>query len=272
MKHRPLLSVALAAVIVLLAFYKTMGGIDGIRSKPGESLIVAIIAAFSMVWVFWFRYRKLEQESPYVAVPDPAPGAPADARLTGVQFVLVASRSKMLAVLAGSALGAAVISLVMWAQPGVCRAIGLASFAPFYALSLATFAGGMIRPERLEIAPWGLKHITFWRTRQWPWEEVRDVTVIKTLRGAWTSGIAFNRHASGASQAGPTRPMFRAVWPIPTEEVAKLINDARSRWSPAGASGLAPARKRLTDYITLALTWGAFAILIVLMMLRPCGP
>lgn len=267
---QPLPIALFAGGLVLLAFYKSMGGIDGIRSHPGEALIVALIAAIAMAMSFLSRRHRMSQNSPYFAVPDPAPGTPPDARLTSLPLVLIASRGKMLGTLAIALLGAPFVALMLASQPGICGTVGLASFAPILLGGLAMLAVGLVWPERLEIAPWGLKHVTFWRTREWPWAEVRDVMIIRTLGGAWTSGIVFNRHASPTSQPGSVRPSLRAVWPLPTDEVAALINEARVRWSPAGAD-LAPAHRRITDYLPLALTWGMAAALAVLIVLRPCG-
>jgi hypothetical protein len=273
MKNRPLLILAIAAALIGWSFYKTMGGIEGMRRDPAEALFVGIFALLVMIPVFWFRYRKLERESPHIPVADPQPGAPADARLSSLAHVIAASRPKIAGLLAVLLVGAAGAAWAMWSQPGACRAVGLASFGPFILLGIAALVANLIRPERLEIAPWGLKHVTPWRTRQWPWEEVRDVTVIRsrTEGGSWTSGVYFNRYVSDSSAPGAARPTFRALWSVPADEMARLMNEARARWSQPGATWLVPARKGIADYLPLTLIGACVAVMMIILVMRPCG-
>ena len=54
--------------------------------------------------------------------------------------------------------------------------------------------------------------------------------------------------------------------------MARLMNEARSRWSQPGATWLVPARKGRTDYLRLTLIWGCVTVMMVILVVRPCSP
>jgi hypothetical protein len=273
MKNRPFLIIALAAAIIVWALYQSLGGIEGIRRNPSVSLGVIGIVVLIAIPFFWFRYRRLKREPIYEEVRDPEPTAPPDSQLDKTPLVLAASRLKILALLILSVLAFSFVALMLWTQPGVCGVIGVATTAPFIAFTLVMAVIGLVVLERLEITPQGLKHSTFWRTRFWSWDEIRNLTLIKgrAFGFAWTSGIVFNRFAADRYTTGPARVMLRPTWSMASDKLADLLNRARLRWSSAKTSTFEPVQKRLSDDFPAALAWLFVGVMLVLLIGRPCA-
>jgi hypothetical protein len=275
MKNQPLLILGVASLGVLWLLYRELGGIEGIRNDPNQAFGVTGIFLVLAIPLFRWRYRALQREyaARYLRPRDPAPGAPVDKRLGSMAFVLEASRIKTLALFSIVIVGGTIGAWALLKQPGVCREAGLASIVPIILWGIVMAIGGLIRPERLEIASWGLKHVAFWSSREWPWEEVRNVTVMRAnmFGRAWSSGLFFNRFVSQASVPGPARPFFRAIWLLPAHEIARVLNEARARWTPAGTSNLVPAKGNAADYLVIAFVLFSTAVLSALMYFHPCG-
>lgn len=273
MKNRPFLIIALAAAIIVWSMYQSLGGIEGIQRDPTVSLGVIGIVVLICVPFFWFRYRRLQREPIYEAVRDPEPNSPANNDLARTPIVFVASRLKVLGLLLFSVLAFSVVALMLWTQPGVCGVVGIATTAPFIVFTLAMAIIGLVVLERLEITPEGLKHSTFWRSGFWPWDEIRDLTLIKgrAFGISWTSGIVFNRFSPDRHASGPARIMLRPTWPIASDKLADTLNRARLRWSSRKAPDYFPVRKGPSHYIPTALAWLFVGIMLYLLIGRPCA-
>jgi hypothetical protein len=271
--NRPLLILALSAAIILWSLYQSLGGVEGIQRDPARSLSVVGIVVLISAPFFWFRYRRLQREPIYEAVRDPEPTAPSDVRLDNTPIVFVASRPKILALLLLSVVAFSVAALIFWTQPGVCRVLGLATIAPVFAFTLAMAVVSLAVLERLEITREGLKHSTFWRSRFWPWDEIRDLTLIKAraFGRSWTSGIVFNRFSADPYASGPARIGLRPTWPLASEKLADLVNQARLRWSSPTASEFFPVRKGVLHYLPAALTWLFMGLMLYALIERPCA-
>ena len=273
MKNRPFLIIALAAAVIVWSLYQSLGGIEGMQRDPTVSLGVIGIVVLISVPFFWFRYHRLQREPIYEAVRDPEPTAPPDSQLDRTPLVFVASRLKILGLLLFSVLAFSVVALMLWTQPGVCGVVGIATTAPFIVFTLAMAVIGLVVLERLEITPEGLKHSTFWRSRLWSWDEIRDLTLIKgrAFGLSWTSGIVFNRFSSDRYASGPARIMLRPTWPMASDKLADMLNRARLRWSSPKASEFVPVRKGLSHYLPAALAWLFVGIMLYLLIGRPCA-
>jgi hypothetical protein len=234
--------------------------------------VIGIVVATALPFL-WFRYRRLKREPIYEEVRDPGPTAQSGGQLDKTPLVFAASRIKVITLLAFSVLTFSVGAMWLWAQPGVCRVIGIATTAPFMAFALMMAVVGAIVKERLEITPQGLTHSTFWRSRSWSWDEIRNITLLK-LRGfgfAWTSGIVFNRFSSDRYATGQARVMLRPIWPIASDKLAELLNVARLRWSSSKGASFVPVKKGVSHYLPLAITWLIVGIVLYLIIGRPCG-
>ena len=272
MKNRPLLIIAFAGAIILWAAYHTLGGIEGIRADPYMSLAVFAITLLICFPVFWFRYRRMQREPIYEAVPEPAPDAALDILLDNTPIVIVSSRLKMLVLLVVLVLAIVVSAAMVWTQPGVCRVGGMVVTAPFFGFAVLTGLIRLVMLERLEITPEGLRHTSFGWSRFWPWGEIRDLTLIRA-RGAfsWISGITFNRFSPEQHAAGPARVVLRPTWRMASDKLADLLNRARLRWSSPLASTYVPVKKSFAHYAPMVLTWLFACGMLYLLMVRPCG-
>lgn len=272
MKNRPLLIVALAAIVVLWSMFHSLGGVEGIRRDPSIAAFAFCFVLLALIPFFWFQYRRLQREPMYEAVSDNQIAPPNDP-LERTPTILVASRLKNLVLLLVSVVGFSFGALLFWRQPGLCGIAGIASTAPIMAFALTIGVAGLISRERLEITRQGLKHTTFWRSQSWSWDQIRDLTLIKA-RGfgfSWTSGIAFNVFSSDPYASGPARVTLRPTWPIASNELADMLNRARLQWSSATAAHLYPVRKNWMHYLPMALTWLYAGGAVLLYMGRPCG-
>ena len=253
--------------------YHSLQNAEGVLRDPVMSLMFIGVCVLIAVPVLLFQYRRQQREPIHVEIEDPAQGAPSDARLDSAPVVLVASRGKVAILLIAAIASIGLLALFMWGQPGVCRVAGIGSLVPFVVFAIVFAALGLLKPERLEIAHQGLTHVTFWRLSFWSWDEIRNITVIKArmFGSTWTSGIWFNRFADTASSPGPAHPALRPVWPIASDELAALLNEARLRWSSARGPTLVPVKTPIADRILAALPFVPMGLLVWLMIAHPCG-
>ena len=81
----------------------------------------------------------------------------------------------------------------------------------------------LVRPARLTLSPAGLEYRIFLSTRRAPWPEVGAIGVWQYGRGQAGVGVTLRSQQ-------PLR--LAGGWPLPTQDLAGLIEQARRHWAP----------------------------------------
>jgi hypothetical protein len=150
--------------------------------------------------------------------------------------------------------------------------IGLGGVAVTSVLAWFPAVALLFKPGRLEISPSGLRRETAWGIREWSWNEIRHITVIKIRAlGNWSSGVCFTRYTADPYSEGPARPMLRPIWTVSADELATLLNEARVRWSSGTGDHYLPARTRLIDHAVQFLILASVGAMLWIFIGRPCG-
>ena len=172
-----------------------------------------------------------------VSVGEVASVLTANDRLRQPPIVLTAARWKTLLRVIYIAFVGSIFIAISFLQPGVCRAVSLAAYAPLVIWSFGTAAICLWRPERLELRPEGLRHVWLWLDRRWTWNELRDITLIKRqipffgwlFRKRPTVSLYFKRYQPAGQATGPARAGVRSVWSESGEDVAQLLGDSEGQ-------------------------------------------
>lgn len=266
-----------AAMIVI--FFTSQGGLAGLAREPEVSFAVFAILVLISAPMLWLNYRRMRRDPILVPVAPSEPATPADVRLKNPPIILIASRWKTAARCVQIVIISVLFIAVSLAQPGVCRLVSLVSYGPVVLWSFAVSVMGLWLPQRLELRPEGLTHVWLWRERNWTWNELRDLTLVKSqipifgwiFKNRPTSGLYFKRyqpegHAFGAARAG-----FSSVWRESGQEVSKLLEAARIKWSTPAGNAFVPVPMRFRSYLWTGAVLAIMAGVVWMWMAQPCA-
>jgi len=110
-----------------------------------------------------------------------------------------------------------------------------------------------VRPDRLVLSPLGLRFDGLWKNWSYRWEEVSGFRV--WLADGRAKVITFDiRHPHGTILDGLSRGVteksasFIGLWELSPEKLAKLLNEAHSRWGDKPREESAPRPSEVQPY------------------------
>jgi len=241
---------AFAGVVMLVICFNTVGGFNGIARSPGVSLGVFAIVLVIAGSLGWRDYRRLRDDPIMVEVAEAEPGRDLSHRLDQPPVVLVASRLKSSVRPAFMvAFGAIWVGLSL-AQPGVCRVVSLTAYLPFLMIAFVMSVSCVLKPERIALAPEGLTYLAPWGNRHWSWDQIREIKLVKTQisipfirwfrKGRPSRGIYFKVFYPAGAVRRRSRYGLGPVWRYSGDELALLLEAARTKWSTSAAAELLP--------------------------------
>ena len=265
------------ALMLIIAFY-TVGGFAGIAKNPAVSLLTLAVVIVITTPMMWLSYIKNRRQPILVEVAKIPPDVSQDIRPEHEPVILIASTWKSLLRTLFIGIVGGIFVYIGFLQPGLCRVISIAAYAPLALWSFAISAICLFLPERLTIDHSGLTYSRLWLIRHWTWDEIRDITLVKRqiplvgwfLKRRPTASLYFKRYQPKDQLTGPAQAGFGSIWRMSGDEIAELLETARARWStPAGLTFVrVPKTYRL--YIPTALTLAIVGGIMWMWYAQPC--
>jgi hypothetical protein len=264
---------------MLIVSFSAVGGFAGIAKNPLVSLLVLAVVAAITVPMMWLSYISNRRQPILVEIEKASSDAAQDGRLAHEPTILRASTGKVAFRTIFIVVAAATFLYIGFLQPGVCRVISIAAYAPLLLWSFAISALCLFVPERLVIEPAGLTHARLWLVRHWTWDEVRDIKLVKQqipligwfVKRRPSMSLYFRRYQPEGHATGPALGGFESIWRMSGDEVADLLERARARWStPAGAS-FVPVPKTYRLYIRTIITFALIGGVTWMWYAQPCA-
>jgi hypothetical protein len=266
------------AVGVIAAFYAVLvvcwivagGGVA--KDLPIHLAVLGIMIVISVPFS-WLTYRRLMRRPIVVAAAEPSPAIAARLGLEHTPVTLVAERWKLLVWALYTFAFVVLFVAISLFQPGVCRAVSLASAVALFGWPLVSVVFCLFALPTLTLSSDGLKLKNPWRSQEWRWDEIRDIKVTRPnlrLLGRLSEGIYFRRYHPPGASGGPARAGFRAIWKPVGEELGAILNTARDRWSTSAQSTYVPVPIKWWQYAPVVARLALMATILWLWYGQPC--
>jgi hypothetical protein len=271
---------ALSVAIGLWSFYTAVGGFSGMVRDPKMALAIFAILAPIMGLSLWLSFRRLRKNPTIVRIETPKSETPSGESLENAPLVFVASRRKILAVVALGVCLFGLVSLMTLGQTGVCRVGFGVSTLPGMVWLVAVWLWYLWDPPLLTLSPDGLRYKSKLLDRRWTWDEVREVSVSKfsipiisrfsTRRPSLF--VMFRRFGLPGALSGPPSAGVRSIWKISGEDLGALLTAAHLKWSTPDQDRMTPIPRTFQHYARQALGIALGLFFVWILMAQPCGP
>ncbi len=270
---------ALTGLIMLGCIYAALGGSAGVSRDPGVSLAAAAIMVAITVPLLWLTYRRLRRQPIIVPITETKPNISLAEQLNYPPVVLMASRWKLLGRATFAGVVTAIFIGISLAQPGVCRVVSVGLLGPFLIWAFLLWALSLWRPNRLTLAPEGLSHQTIWTAHHWTWDEVRDIRLAKRnipfiggfFKKRPTASVLFKRYQPEGQIGGAAQVGVLSIWKMSGDDLAALMEAARSKWSTPEGTSYVPIRGFFKTYYPIIAIMALMAGLYWMWFTQPCA-